>query len=82
MYDPAMKMLADQFEGDWVPFLLEQIGLPPSTPTAPVDSNLPAVALEADRAYRAGTDSPFLLHFEFESSRPSRRLGIPGQGGR
>ncbi len=73
MFDPFLKTLADDFGADWVPFILQQIGLPADTPTVQLDSNLPAVALEADRVYRVETDPPFLLHVEFESSRPAGR---------
>lgn len=73
MFDPTLKLLADLFGNDWVPFILAQIGLPPDTKAVPLDTNLPAVSLEADRIFRVETTPPFLLHLEFESSRPPGR---------
>ena len=73
MFDPMLKMLADQFGDDWIPFILQQIGLSPDTVVVPLDSTLPAVSLEADRIFRVEVEPPFLLHVEFESSRPPGR---------
>jgi hypothetical protein len=71
-FDATLKDLIRNHAADWLTFL----GLTPGGPVEMLpDTDLSAVTAAADKFLRVGSDPPWLLHLELESSPRSRPAG-------